>query len=78
MANQERKESRSVLVKPLPTQEDEQPVVAVEMVHTSAQIPITKELIKEKMRTKPYIMAIHNLRRVRDYETPIDKMRCIC
>lgn len=29
------------------------------------------------MNIKPYILAIHNLRKVRDYDTPIDKMRCI-
>lgn len=38
---------------------------------------ITKEIIKSKLSVKPYIVAIKNLRKVREYESPIDKMRCI-
>jgi hypothetical protein len=38
---------------------------------------ITREMIKNRLSIKPYIMAIQNIRRVRDYESPIDKMRCI-
>jgi hypothetical protein len=38
---------------------------------------LTKEFVRSKFLAKPFISAIHNLRKVRDYETPIDKMRCI-
>lgn len=31
----------------------------------------------QKLKTKPYMEAIVNLRKVREMETPIDKMRCI-
>ena len=29
------------------------------------------------MDIKPYMAAIDNLRKIREYETPIEKMRCI-
>ncbi len=38
---------------------------------------LSKEIIKSKLNVKPYIIAINNLRKIRDYDTPIDKMRCI-
>ena len=40
-------------------------------------MPLTKELVKQKLEIKPYILAIQNLRKVRLHDTPIDKMRCI-
>mmetsp|Transcript_20090 Transcript_20090/g.19057 ORF Transcript_20090/g.19057 Transcript_20090/m.19057 type:complete len:123 (-) Transcript_20090:278-646(-) len=38
---------------------------------------ITKEDLRIKLLIKPYKLAIDNLRKVRQYETPIEKMRCI-
>mmetsp|Transcript_45812 Transcript_45812/g.33549 ORF Transcript_45812/g.33549 Transcript_45812/m.33549 type:complete len:180 (-) Transcript_45812:119-658(-) len=38
---------------------------------------VSKEEIKARLMVKPYKLAIDNLRKVRNYETPIDKMRCI-
>ena len=38
---------------------------------------LSKEFVRSKLMIKPYIQAIHNMRKVRDYDTPIDKMRCI-
>ncbi|TNV86456.1 hypothetical protein FGO68_gene10367 [Halteria grandinella] len=35
--------------------------------------PLTKQLAN----SKPYILAIQNLRKIRTHDTPIDKMRCI-
>jgi hypothetical protein len=34
-------------------------------------------MIKQRLAVKPYMDAINNLRRLRDLDTPIDKMRCI-
>jgi hypothetical protein len=42
-----------------------------------ADIGITKEELKLRLLIKPYRLAIDNLRKIRQYETPIDKMRCI-
>ena len=41
------------------------------------EFKITQDLLKERLQKSPYSMAIKNLRKVREYETPIDKMRCI-
>ncbi len=46
-------------------------------VSNSNSSKITKDIIKSKVSVKPYIVAIKNLRKVREYESPIDKMRCI-
>jgi len=41
------------------------------------ELGISKDEIKQRLRMKPFRQAIENLRKIRQYETPIDKMRCI-
>ncbi len=43
----------------------------------TVDIGISKEELKGRLMVKPFKLAIDNLRKVRTYETPIDKMRCI-
>ena len=43
----------------------------------SGKSELTREFVDAKLAIKPYIYAIKNLRKIRDYECPIDKMRCI-
>jgi hypothetical protein len=38
---------------------------------------ISGEDLKRKLAIKPYRIVIDHLRNIRQYETPIDKMRCI-
>ncbi|CDW82331.1 UNKNOWN [Stylonychia lemnae] len=57
------------------TQEDNRPNIT--RMGVNDEFMITTNLIKERIKNKPFMDAILNVRSLRDYETPIDKMRCI-